>query len=187
MADAKPASQSPPPQRKQATILFADLSGFTEMSENLDPEEVREIVNRYFESLAAIVARYEGTIDKYIGDCVMAAFGVPATHQNDAERACQAAIDMRAAVRNLASTFKGAGRAPDVHIGINTGLVVAAPVGTGERGHFTVMGDAVNLASRLCHEAENGQIAVGENTRAQIKHDWRENSPSAAQSSTMRR
>jgi class 3 adenylate cyclase len=166
------ANQAPLSQRKQATILFADLSGFTEMSANLDPEEVREIVNRYFDALASVVHKYEGTIDKYIGDCVMAAFGVPATHANDAERACQAALDMRTAVNNLAAGFNGSIAPPDVHIGINTGLVVAAPVGSGDTAHFTVMGDAVNLASRLCHEAENGEIAIGENTWAQVERDF---------------
>jgi class 3 adenylate cyclase len=79
-------NQHPTSQRKNATVLFADLSGFTAMSANLDPEEVRDIVNRYFEALSTAVRRYEGSIDKYIGDCVMAVFGVPATHENDAER-----------------------------------------------------------------------------------------------------
>jgi class 3 adenylate cyclase len=165
-------SQHPTSQRKNATVLFADLSGFTAMSANLDPEEVRDIVNRYFEALSTAVRSYEGSIDKYIGDCVMAVFGVPATHENDAERACRAALDMRLAVRDLASGFGSEFQAPDIHIGINTGLVVAAPMGSGDSSQFTVMGDAVNLASRLCHEAENGQIAVGESTWAQVAQDF---------------
>jgi len=160
-------SQHPASQRKNATVLFADLSGFTAMSANLDPEEVRDVVNRYFEALSTAVRRYEGSVDKYIGDCVMAVFGVPTTHENDAERACRAALDMQSAVRELASGFGGDASPPDIHIGINTGLVVAAPMGSGDSAQFTVMGDAVNLASRLCHEAENGQIAVGETTWAQ--------------------
>ena len=163
-------SQHPSSQRKNATVVFADLSGFTGMSTNLDPEEVRDIVNRYFEALSIAVRRYEGSIDKYIGDCVMAVFGVPATHENDAERACRAALDMQLAVRDLASGFDSEVQPPDVHIGINTGLVVAAPMGSGDSAQFTVMGDAVNLASRLCHEAENGQIAVGESTWTQVAH-----------------
>jgi class 3 adenylate cyclase len=158
------ATQFPQSQRKDATVLFADLSGFTEMSSALDPEEVREIVNRYFEALSAAVHRYDGTIDKYIGDCVMAVFGVPVAHADDAVRACRAALDMQGAVRDLASSV--AGDAPEIHIGINTGLVVAAPMGAGNSAQFTVMGDAVNIASRLCHEAENGQTAVGESTWA---------------------
>lgn len=165
-------SHSPTSQRKNATVLFADLSGFTAMSTNLDPEEVREIVNRYFEALSTAVRRYEGSVDKYIGDCVMAVFGVPTTHENDAERACRAALEMRMGVRDLAVGFSSEFQAPDVHIGINTGLVVAAPMGSGNSSQFTVMGDAVNLASRLCHEAENGQIAVGESTWVQVAQDF---------------
>ena len=76
--------------------------------------------------------RYEGSVDKYIGDCVMAMFGVPATHENDAERACRAALDMQLAVRDLASGFGSEVQPPDIHIGINTGLVVAAPMGSGD-------------------------------------------------------
>jgi class 3 adenylate cyclase len=165
-------NQHPASQRKNATIIFADLSGFTAMSANLDPEEVRDVVNRYFEALATAVRRYEGSIDKYIGDCLMAVFGVPATHENDAERACRAALDMLAAVRELASGFAGDVQPPDIHIGINTGLVVAAPMGSGDSAQFTVMGDAVNLASRLCHEAENGEIAVGESTWSLVAQDF---------------
>jgi class 3 adenylate cyclase len=166
-------NDQPSSQRKQATVIFADLSGFTAMSETLDPEEVREIVNRYFESLSAAVRRYEGTIDKYIGDCVMAVFGVPATRENDAERACCAALDMQQATRELAASFeRGTGRPPELHIGVNTGLVVAAAMGSGENSQYTVMGDAVNLASRLCHEAENGEIAVGEATWEQVRYKF---------------
>jgi class 3 adenylate cyclase len=165
-------NQHPASQRKNATVLFADLSGFTAMSANLDPEEVRDVVNRYFEALAIAVRRYEGSIDKYIGDCLMAVFGVPATRENDAERACRAALDMLLAVRDLATGFGSGAQPPDIHIGINTGLVVAAPMGSGDSAQFTVMGDTVNLASRLCHEAENGEIAVGESTWALVAQDF---------------
>lgn len=160
----------PVAQRKQATVVFADLSGFTEMSENLDPEQVRTIVNRYFEFLASAVLKYDGSIDKYIGDCVMAVFGVPNIHQDDPERACRAALEMQQKVRELAATQDAnLPRPPELHIGINSGLVVSAPMGGAGTSQFTVMGDTVNLASRLCHEAENGQIAAGESTREQVK------------------
>ena len=165
-----PSNEQPTSQRKQATIIFADLSGFTAMSENLDPEQVREIVNRYFEGLSAAVRRYDGTIDKYIGDCVMAVFGVPVTRENDAERACRAALDMQEAVRVLANDLDaGVDHPPQLHVGINTGLVVAAAMGSAENSQFTVMGDAVNLASRLCHEATDGQIAVGDSCWERVR------------------
>ena len=117
-----------PSQRKQATVLFADLSGFTAMSEKLDPEEVRDIINRYFAELEAAVRKYEGSVDKYIGDCVMALFGVPHTHQNDPERACRAALEMHQAVQRLSQELsQSLPEVPALHIGINSGLVVAAP------------------------------------------------------------
>lgn len=164
-------SMSPQPQRKQATVLFADLSGFTAMSESLDPEQVRMIINRYFEVLSAAVRRYGGTVDKYIGDCVMAVFGAPVSHEDDAVRACRAALDMHAGVHEIAkSADLGVNRPPNLHIGINTGLVVAAPMGTGEAQQFTVMGDAVNLASRLCHEADDGETIIGEATYQSVRH-----------------
>ncbi len=161
--------QQPASQRKQATILFADLSGFTALSETLDPEQVRAVVNRYFERLTAIVQRYGGTIDKYIGDCIMAVFGVPTAHENDPERACRAALEMQRAVRDLAAASETT-EALALHIGINSGLVVAAPMGAGACSQFTVMGDAVNLGSRLLHEAEEEEIAVGESTWDSTKH-----------------
>jgi class 3 adenylate cyclase len=166
-------NEQPAPQRKQATIVFADLSGFTAMSEDMDPEQVRDVVNRYFESLSAAVNRYQGTVDKYIGDSVMAVFGVPATRENDCERACCAALDMQQAVRDLAAKFTGANASPpELHIGINTGLVVAGGMGSAGNSQYTVVGDAVNLASRLCHEAENGQIAIGESTWELVRHNF---------------
>jgi len=170
----------PEPQRKQATIIFADLSGFTAMSEVLDPEQVRESVNLCFQALSAAVYHYQGTIDKYIGDCVMAVFGVPVMHENDCERACCAALEMRQAVRDLASSFKGIATSPpelQLHIGINTGLVVAGSMGGIEQSQYTVMGDAVNLASRLCHEAEPGQIALGGSSWELVRHKFTATGP----------
>lgn len=162
--------QHPPPQRKQATILFADLSGFTALAEVLDPEQVRNLVNRYFEALTVAVRRYDGTVDKYIGDCLMAVFGVPSAHENDAERACRAALEMMEAAKKLSSEAHLPGdKTTSLHIGINTGLVVAAPVGSAEISQYTVMGDAVNLASRFLSEADEGEIVVGQSTWEQLR------------------
>ena len=127
-------------------------------------------MNRYFEALAAPVLRYGGTVDKYIGDCLMAVFGVPTAHENDAERACRAALEMLEAAKNLAHQASTSGERPmTLHMGLNSGLVVAAPVGSAGTSQFTVMGDTVNLASRLLHEAGEGEIVVGESTWAQVK------------------
>jgi class 3 adenylate cyclase len=159
---------SPPSQRKQATILFADLSGFTALSERLDPEEVRTLVNRYFESLTEVVRRYGGTVDKYMGDCLMTVFGAPKAHENDPERACRAALDMMGVAKEISSDSELGLKSSALHISVNSGLVVAAPVGSAEASQYTVMGDAVNVASRLLHEAEEGEIVVGEPTWHQV-------------------
>lgn len=110
-----------------------------------------------------------GTVDKYIGDCMMAVFGAPIAHENDPERACRAALDMVEVVGAIPSDTTTSDEKPlALHISVNSGLVVAAPVGSAETSQYTVMGDAVNLASRLLSEAEDGEIVVGESTWQQV-------------------
>jgi class 3 adenylate cyclase len=110
-------------ERKLVTIVFADVSGFTALSERLDPEKVRKVINACFDWLVPVVQKYDGTIDKFIGDEIMAVFGAPAAHEDDAERALRAALDMMDAI----VAFNHAnGTELGLHIGINTGLVVAA-------------------------------------------------------------
>jgi adenylate cyclase len=94
-------------ERKSVTIMFADISGFMALSERLDPEAVVEIINRCFEKLGQIVYSYEGTIDKYIGDCIMALFGAPISHEDDTERAVRASLDMREALADLSTELNG--------------------------------------------------------------------------------
>jgi class 3 adenylate cyclase len=152
-------------ERKQVTVMFADISGFTAMSEKLDPEEVRSMINACFERLGVVIDRYEGHIDKFIGDEIMALFGAPIAHENDPERALRAALDMMAALAEF--NAEHAARIPKplaLHFGINTGLVIAGGIGTSQRQDYSVMGDAVNLASRLEGLSEAGEILVGENT-----------------------
>src|SRR5512133_817723 len=121
-------------QRKTVTVLFCDVTGSTALGESMDPEALRAVLARYFERMKAIVERHGGTVEKFIGDAVMAVFGVPALHEDDALRALRAAAEMRAALPSLGVQAR---------IGVNTGEVVA---GTGER---LVTGDAVNVAARL--------------------------------------
>ncbi|HEX9925665.1 MAG TPA: adenylate/guanylate cyclase domain-containing protein, partial [Anaerolineae bacterium] len=152
-------------ERKQVTVMFADISGFTAMSEKLDPEEVRSMINACFERLGVVIDRYEGHIDKFIGDEIMALFGAPIAHENDPERALRAALDMMAALAEF--NAEHAARIPKplaLHFGINTGLVIAGGIGTRQRQDYSVMGDTVNLASRLEGLSEAGEILVGENT-----------------------
>jgi class 3 adenylate cyclase len=157
----KPSAQE---ERKIVTILFADVSRFTTLSEKLDPEEVRNLINSCFERLVPIVRKYEGTVDKFMGDEVMALFGAPVAHENDPERALRVALEMMAAIavfnRDQAIEL-------NIHVGVNSGPVVAGQVGAQERRDYSVMGDAVNVAARLARAANNGEIYVGPSTYRQ--------------------
>jgi class 3 adenylate cyclase len=148
-------------ERKLVTVMFADLSGFTALSEKLDPESVREIMNACFDALVPIVEKYGGVIDKFIGDEIMALFGAPVAKENDAERALRASLEMMARLEEFnreRETKLG------MHFGINTGLVVAGGLGSEGRQQYSVMGDAVNLAARLEGASESGEIYVGPTT-----------------------
>jgi predicted ATPase/class 3 adenylate cyclase len=148
-------------ERKLVTVMFADISGFTAMSETMDPEAVRDLMNACFEHLVPVVRKYEGTVDKFIGDEIMALFGAPVAHENDSERALRAALEMQSQLSafNLQHATK-----LGLHFGINTGHVIAGGLGTRERQEYSVMGDAVNLASRLEEVSEQGEILVGPDT-----------------------
>src|SRR5438270_2154325 len=135
--------------RKVVTVVFCDVVGSTSLGESADPEAVRALLARYFECMKTIVERHGGSVEKFIGDAVMAVFGVPAVHEDDALRACRAAMEMRAALPEL----RVEGR-----IGVATGEVVT---GTEER---LATGDAVNVAARLEQAAQPGEILIGEET-----------------------
>src|SRR6476646_4215567 len=153
-------------ERKLITIVFADVSGFTALSEKLDPEKVREVINACFDWLVPVVQKYDGTVDKFIGDEIMAIFGAPVAHEDDAERALRAALDMMDAI----VAFNHAnGTELGLHIGINTGLVVAGEIGGRDRRDYSVMGDAVNLAARLEDASSVGEIFVGPATYRQTQ------------------
>jgi class 3 adenylate cyclase/tetratricopeptide (TPR) repeat protein len=139
--------------RKTVTVLFCDLSGSTALGEQTDPEALRVLLARYFEQMKAIVESHGGTVEKFIGDAVMAVFGIPAAHEDDALRACRAAVEMRAALPGLG--IRG-------RIGVNTGEVVT---GTVER---LATGDAVNVAARFEQEASPGEVLIGAATHALV-------------------
>lgn len=158
-------------ERRTVTVLFADLSGFTAMSEKLDPEEVTTVMNNCLQIMGDAVTAYEGYIDKYIGDCIMALFGAPITHENDPELALRAALDMIKKIDEYNKQLPVKLEKPlGLHIGINTGLVVAGKMGSDSRMDYTVMGDTVNLASRLESNAAKGQIFVSSYTHNQTKN-----------------
>jgi class 3 adenylate cyclase/tetratricopeptide (TPR) repeat protein len=139
------------------TILFADIVGFTSRAEDRDPEAVRELLTRYFEVAADVIGRYGGTVEKFIGDAVMAVWGAPTAHEDDAERAVRAGLELVGAVRGLAL----ADRPLEVRVGILSG---EAAVTLGAVGQGMVAGDLVNTASRLQSVAESGTVLVGEST-----------------------
>ncbi len=165
-------------ERRVASVMFADISGFTAMSEKSDPEDVTAVMNQCFEMLEVVVRDHGGYVDKYIGDCIMALFGVPNALEDAAARAVNAAIEIRGRVREL-STQQRLPAKLDVHIGINTGLVIAGEVGGAVKRDFTVMGDTVNVASRLKDKAPNGTIWVGSETYRHTREqfDYRELPP----------
>jgi class 3 adenylate cyclase/tetratricopeptide (TPR) repeat protein len=147
-------------ERRIATVLFADLSGFTSMSERLDPEEVKAIGSYVTGRMGEQVIRFGGTVVNVLGDGIMAVFGAPIAHEDDAERAVRCALEMAATISPPAdSSIDGS-----VHVGINTGEVMAGIVGPPEHREYAVMGDVTNTAARLEAAAKGGQVVVGAGT-----------------------
>ena len=142
--------------------MFADLSGFTALSERTDPEEIRSMVDRCMSEMGQVVDRFGGTVDKVIGDALMAVFGAPVAHEDDSERAVRAALEIQRRASEQSHDFGGL----CVSIGVNTGEVIFAPVGPHGRRELTVMGDAVNTAARLQAAAPPEAVLVGKETQA---------------------
>ncbi len=146
-------------ERRFVVVLFADLAGFTAMAETMDPERVHTLLNTCFDRLVPIVYRYGGTVDKFLGDAIMALFGAPVAHEDDPDRALYAALEMMAEITALDAEQ---GSRLGLHIGVDAGTVVAGHVGTSTRQEYSVIGDAVNMARRLVEAAERDEILVGE-------------------------
>ncbi|CAB1057260.1 Adenylate cyclase (EC / Guanylate cyclase (EC [Olavius sp. associated proteobacterium Delta 1] len=156
-------------ERKHVTVIFSDLTGYTAMSEKLDPEEVKEITSRIFGEVSQIVAKYDGFIEKYAGDAVMVIFGIPQTHEDDPIRAIKAAREIHQLVDAISPELeKKIGQSISMHTGINTGLVVTGEVNM-VRGTHGVAGDTINLASRLSNLAKPGEILVNVDTCRQVE------------------
>lgn len=137
-------------ERKKLTALFSDIRGFTSISENMTPEELVRFLNEYLSAMTGIVLRYEGTVDKYMGDALMAFYGAPLDQPDHAVRACRTALDMMTRLRELRTGWETRGLPPmNIGIGINSGEMSVGNMGSEERFDYTIMGDNVNLASRL--------------------------------------
>lgn len=153
-------------QRRELTILFSDLRGFTALSESLEPEAVGELVSSYLGNMVGVVEGFGGTIDKFIGDSVMAIFGAPVPSEGHALRALSAAMKMQQAhARWVADRTRDGLPAPPMGVGLASGEVVVGNVGTKVRAEYTVLGHAVNLAARLCGAAQGGEILTTRATR----------------------
>ena len=154
---------------RQTTVLFSDIRGFTSMSESENPQVIVDMLNEYFELMVEVIFKYEGTLDKFVGDEIMALYGAPVTHGDDAVRCVRTAIEMLEVLRELNAARARAG-APEIRIGIgiNTGHVVAGYIGSSKALEYTVIGDTVNTGARLCSVAKAGEIIISQSTYEQI-------------------
>jgi adenylate cyclase len=168
---ARPEDGSREADRRLVTVVFADLSGFTALAERLDAEEVRSFQNALFETFASVIARYDGFVEKFVGDAVLAVFGAPVAHEDDPERALNASLAMLERCTALSHQWAPRlGRAVTLHIGVHTGPVVAGSLGTAAGDSYTVTGDTVNTTARLVAAAAPGTVLVSESTHMFTRH-----------------
>ncbi|MEA2477448.1 MAG: hypothetical protein QOC87_1647 [Actinomycetota bacterium] len=159
---AADANATPSESRKTVTLVFCDLTGSTALGEKMDPESLRRIISRYFNDMRQVLTRHGGTVEKFIGDAVMAAFGIPNLHEDDALRGVRAAVEMQQAMEEMNLDLElEYGVGIKARIGVNTGEVIAGDAGA---GHGFVSGDAVNVAARLEQTAPPGEVLIGEPT-----------------------
>ncbi len=150
---------TPAGEHRQVTVLFADIAGFTRLTSVLGAEEIHAVLNRYFETVDAVVESYGGVVDKHIGDSVMAVFGAPVAHDDDPMRAVRAALSIH---ERMATLSRGGGRLLQAHIGIANGQVVASTTGSEKHREYTVTGESVNLAARLQDKARAGETLISD-------------------------
>ena len=175
LATGSPIGDARPPQpvtaagdHRQVTVLFADIAGFTRLTTDLGAENIHSLLNHYFETVDAIVASYGGTVDKHIGDNVMAVFGAPTAHGDDPLRAVHAAFEIH---RQVGQLHDNRGRKLEVHVGIACGQVVASSTGSDKHREYTVTGNSVNLAARLQSRAEAGETLMSDAVFRAVAHD----------------
>jgi adenylate cyclase len=155
---------------RQTTVLFTDIRGFTSMSEKTDAREVVDMLNEYFELMVEIIFANEGTLDKFVGDEIMALYGAPVSYPDDPYRAVKTAYEMLQALADFNSQREAVGKQPVyIGVGVNTGEVVAGYLGSSRALEYTVIGDAVNAGARLCSHAKAGQIVISEVTWEAIR------------------
>ncbi len=156
---------------RHATIMFADIRNFTGISEQMPPQEVVDNINEYFELMVDVIFKHEGTLDKFVGDEIMAIWGAPIGHPDDAVRAVKCAIEMQQILELYNAERAEAGEITfHIGIGLNTGEVVAGYMGSTKSMNYTVMGNEVNTAARFCSAAGPDEVLIGENTYAEVAH-----------------
>lgn len=160
-----PAAALPEGERRQVTVLFADLAGYTRLTSEIGAEAIHDLLNRFFATVDAAVVAFGGVVDKHIGDNVMAVFGAPVAHDDDPMRAVRAALDIH---ERMAALSQACGRPIQAHIGIANGQVVASSTGSDAHRQYTVIGDSVNLAARLQDKAEPGEILISDALRRTV-------------------
>jgi class 3 adenylate cyclase len=160
--------------RRNLTILYSDIRGFTEMSERMEPEELVDALNEYFSAMTELVFSNGGTLDKYLGDGILSFFGDPIPFEDHAERAVATAFEMLVEVDKLRGTWMRSEEELSVGVGISTGYVTVGNIGSTTRTDYTVIGNHVNVAARLADAAKPGQILASERTVASVQDqvDW---------------
>jgi len=158
-------------EEKEASILFVDICSFTPLAERMSAVDVAVMLNKFFSLMTDTVFEFGGTLDKYIGDCVMALFGVPYSHDEHADRAVLTAVEIRRRMEQFSNEIDPSQRF-EIRTGINTGKVVAGNIGSPKRMDYTVLGDTVNIASRLCDICPPSQIMIGERTKELLTKEF---------------
>lgn len=158
---------------RETSVLFSDVRGFTAWSERHEPAYIVEVLNDYFELMVEAIHRHKGTLDKFMGDGILALFGAPISHGNDAIHAVQCAVEMMRFLAQFNSEQAASGEPFSIGIGIDTGPVVAGYMGSSKSMEYTAIGDHVNLAARLCSAAKHGQILISADTMQRIGNEFR--------------
>ena len=157
-------------EKREVTVMFADIRGFTAMTESADAHDIVQLLNEYFEAMVEVIFRYDGTLDKYVGDEIMALFGVPVAYNDSAVAAVECAVEMMQALARFNAVRGHQGKQPlRIGIGMNTGVCVYGALGSSKTLQYTVIGDVVNTASRLCSVAQAGQIIISDATHRQVQ------------------
>jgi class 3 adenylate cyclase len=161
-------------ENRVVTVMFVDIRGFTELSTNAEAGEILKLLNDYYEIIVKVIFVHEGTVDKFIGDGIMVLWGAPIGHHDDPDRAARAALNIQSAIEDFNYTRASKGLAPvEVGIGINTGPVVAGYLGSSQTMSYSVIGDTVNMASRLCDAAQPGEVIISESTHFIVQKNFR--------------